>query len=129
MSFQKGSKFLDDINYLIDINKEMGIHLTMDWLLRDLPNATKCLAWHDVKESHTIDASQVVVNLEDSYGIMVLLAIGLCGGMITLIVEKLLKAQKPTQKITSANGKWIIGILVFFGELCRKKKKAKKTKN
>ena len=105
----------------------MGIHLTMDWLLRDLPNATKCLAWHDVKESHTIDASQVVVSLDDSYGIIVLLGIGHGGGMITVIVEKLLKAKKSTQKKTPANVMWIMGILVFFGELFGNKKKIKKT--
>ena len=33
-----------------------------------IPNAAKCMTWQDVKASHEIENPQVVVRLEDIYG-------------------------------------------------------------
>ena len=91
MLFQKGSAFVEDFNDLIRDSHESGIELTKEKLLRYIPNATKCDTWPDVKASHMEEQHSLVVNLDDITGMMVLLASGLCGGLIILIAEPLTK--------------------------------------
>ena len=59
-----------------------------------IPNSTKCMTWQDVKASHEKDNPQVVVGLDDIYGMAILLALGLGGALVALTVEFLIKAQK-----------------------------------
>ena len=53
------------------------------------------MRWHDIRASHIKDAHDVIVNLDDTYGLMILLASGLGGALAILIVELLTKAKKP----------------------------------
>ena len=59
-----------------------------------LPNSTKCLTWQDVKASHQTDNPEIVITIDDIYGMMILLATGLGGAMVVLIFERLMKARK-----------------------------------
>ena len=91
LQLQKDSPFLEDFNHLLDIKDQMG-RLTK---IEDyIPNSTKCMTWQDVKASHEKDNPQVVVRLDDIYGMAILLALGLGGALVALTVEFLIKAQK-----------------------------------
>ena len=59
-----------------------------------IPNSTKCRTWQDVKASHEKDNPQVVVRLDDIYGMVIILALGLGGAVVAFTVECLSKAQK-----------------------------------
>ena len=67
-----------------------------------LPNNTKCSTWKDVKHSHTSKRLEKLL-LQDVYGTLILLAIGLTGAAMALataqphdrvINESLLKKLK-----------------------------------
>ena len=92
MLFQKGSTFVEDFNHLIRDAHERGIELTKKTLLRYIPNATKCDTWSDVKASHMEEQHSLVVNLDEITGMMVILTIGLCGGLIILMAEHVTKS-------------------------------------
>ena len=78
-----------------------------------IPNAAKCMTWQDVKASHEIENPQVVVRLEDIYGMAILLAMGIGGAVMVFFIECLTKAQKRKFKKTSpAFGKFIFGKLI-----------------
>ena len=81
---------MDDFNYLVGIRKQMGFSFQNE-LHRKLPNATKCLTWSDVNRSHMIKDQKRVVQLEDIYGMMLLLAVGLSGAAVVLMLELLSK--------------------------------------
>ena len=59
-----------------------------------MPNSTKCMTWQDVKASHETDNPEVVIRIDDIYGMMILLATGLGGAMVVLTLERLMKARK-----------------------------------
>ena len=82
---------LEDFNYLISIRYQMGFSLESE-LDKHLPNATKCLTWQDVKQSHMTKDHKVVVQLEDTYGMMILLTGGIIGSVMIMILELLSKA-------------------------------------
>ena len=56
-------------------------------------NATKCWTWQDIEASHikAVDGS-VVVRLDDTYGILSLLAIGLSGAVTILLAEAFVRS-------------------------------------
>ena len=54
---------------------------------KHVPHATKCLTHADVQKSHIGEDNKVVFKLENFYGMIILLAIGLGGGVLTLIAE------------------------------------------
>ena len=58
------------------------------------PNATKCKTWQDVKASHQTDNPEVIIILDDIYGMMILLATGLCGALFIFALELSIKAWK-----------------------------------
>ena len=76
---------MEDANELIDHAIESG------WFNADfskyLPNATKCLRHNDVKWSHYETDQRVVFKVENVYGMMILLAIGLGIATLTAIAE------------------------------------------
>ena len=75
-------------------------------LNRKLPNATKCSTWNDVEQSHTIEDPRVVVQLEDIYGMIILLAVGLSGAVVGLTMELLNKILiRKHNQIYLASGK------------------------
>ena len=83
--FQKQSPFLDDMNSLIDIAKQMGlIHQSY---YSYLPNATKCRTINHVYESHMEKGRTVSVELIDIYGMLILLGLGAGGALISFIAE------------------------------------------
>ena len=73
---------------------QMDLEFSINRIKDFLPNSTKCMTWQDVKASHETDNPEVVVRIEDVYGMLILLAAGLCGAFIVLTLELLMKAQK-----------------------------------
>ena len=86
--FQKQSPFLDDMNNLIHLAKQMGlIHRSY---YNHLPNATKCNTIGDVYKSHAEKNHTVIVEANDIYGMLALLGLGAGGALITFIAETVL---------------------------------------
>ena len=82
---QKRSPYLEDANRLIDLANQMG--LIQSEIQKNVPNATHCLTWSAVQASHTRKGQDVVFKLEDIYGTLILLAMGLGGSILILISE------------------------------------------
>ena len=83
--FQKQSPFLDEVNNFIDLAKGMGlIHMSF---YNHLPNATKCNTISDVFRSYAERNHKVIVEINDIYGIMILLGIGVAGAVIIFSAE------------------------------------------
>ena len=51
------------------------------------------MTWQDVKSSHETDSPQVVIRIDDIYGVVILLAMGLGGALVVLALEPLMKTQ------------------------------------
>lgn len=83
--FQRRSPYLEDANTLIDLANQMG--LIANEIQKKVPNATHCLTWSAVQASHTRKGQDVIFKLQDIYGLMILLAMGLGGATIILIAE------------------------------------------
>ena len=82
---QKGSQYLDDANKLIDLAKQLDIiNLAIQ---KHIPNATKCSTWSAVHESHWGKGELAEFKVENIFGIMILLAIGLGGSLIIAVLE------------------------------------------
>ena len=69
-----------------------------DWgesqLKRVSPNMTKCLTWNKVRKSQMEQDQNVVITFEDISGLLLVLAVGLIGAMIFILVELAVKALK-----------------------------------
>lgn len=69
-----------------------------DWgesqLKRVSPNMTKCLTWNKVRKSQMEQDQNVVITFEDISGLLLVLAVGLIGAMIFILVELAVKAFK-----------------------------------
>ena len=76
---------MEDANGLIDLANQMG--LIQNEIQKNVPNATHCLTWSAVQASHTRKGKDVVFKLEDIYGMLILLALGLGVAMLVLITE------------------------------------------
>ena len=76
----------------ISFERELSFHL---------PNATKCLTWQDVKLTHTTKDQQVVAKLDDIYGMIILLASGLGGAVLLIMVELVFEAMKQSIRANS----------------------------
>ena len=83
--FQKQSPFLDDMNSFIHLAKQMGL-IDMSYY-NNLPNATKCRTINDVHKSHIEQNHTVTVEVNDIYGMLILLGLGVGGSLITFIAE------------------------------------------
>ena len=93
---------MSDANSLIQLSLEMGLKFA-DYtrnMGEYVPNATKCDTWTDVKASHRKKDHLVVLNYDDIYGLLIILAVGLPGSLIIFIAElvmhKMMKRQKST---------------------------------
>ena len=65
-----------------------------------IPNATKCKTWNNVKISHMAQDQNVVVTFDAICGLLLILALGLIGAMVFMLVEHLVKAvKKQSRKI------------------------------
>ena len=92
MSSQKGSPFLEDFNSFIHLSKQLG--LIEKSYYDNLPNATKCKTISDVYNSHAEGNHEVVVELNDIYGMMGLLGLGVGWSLATFIAEAALSLFK-----------------------------------
>ena len=98
--FQKESPYLEDFNSLIHLGKQMGlIEKSYNY---HLPNATECKTIRDVYNSHAKRNHKVVVEVNDIYGMMGLLGLGVGWSLATFIAEvahiTALKVLKRRQK-------------------------------
>ena len=73
----------------MDLKDQMGL-ISPEDIEEYIPNSTKCMTWQDVKASHEKDNPQVVVRLDDIYGMLALLGLGAGGALITFIAETVL---------------------------------------
>ena len=81
-----------------------------------IPNSTKCMTLKNVKASHETDSPEVVIRIDDIYGMVILLAMGLGGALVVLTLELLMKAQKErTLKNNPAHGNYTAWPLVSRG--------------
>ena len=90
---QKDSPYLDDANELIKSARESGF---IDKQIKKYsPNATQCLTLAAVQESHFGKDKKVVFKMENIYGMIILLSVGLAGStliaMLELIVYKVVR--------------------------------------
>ena len=69
----------------------MGLESSQDGIEDYVPNATKCMTWQQVKASHETNTT-LVITIENITGIIILLALGLGGAMMALIMECWTKA-------------------------------------
>ena len=77
---------MDDANELIELAREAGlidVNDMKDWF----PNATECLTRADVEKSHTVKHQRVVLKIDNIYGMIILLAIGLGGAKLIALAE------------------------------------------
>ena len=58
-----------------------------------LPNVTKCTTWQDVKASHKTGDNHVVINLDQTNGILIILLTGLIGAIMVTVIECLVHKQ------------------------------------
>ena len=87
---QKQSPYLDDLNFLIDMSFVMGLSWQRKY--NDfLPLGKKCLAWQDVKASHKTGDNHVVINLDQTNGILIILFVGLIGAFMAIAFEYLVQ--------------------------------------
>ena len=91
VEIQKGSPFLEDFNKLVELQDQMGLEFSQNGIDDYIPNATKCMTWHDVEKSHENDTA-LVIKLERVYGMIILLALGLGGAMTAFSLEILTKS-------------------------------------
>ena len=80
---------MSDANSLVQLSFEMGLKFA-DYaknMGEYVPNATKCETWTEVKASHRNKDDLVVLNYDDTYGLLIILAVGLSGSLIIFIAE------------------------------------------
>ena len=90
-----GSPYLDDMNYLIGLQYQIGDSLESR-IGRVSPNMTKCITWNKVRKSQMEQDQNVVITFEDISGLLLVLAVGLIGAMLFILVELVVKALKKT---------------------------------
>ena len=61
---------------------------------RAVPNATRCNTMKDIRDSHFEQNKYVTVKVNDIYGMLLLLGLGMGGAIISVIVEICLRGQK-----------------------------------
>ena len=93
---QKESPYLDDVNELIDLGNQMG--LIENEIKKKVPNATHCLTWNAVQDSHMRKDQNAVFHLEDMYGTIILFCFGLGAAIMTLLAELAIHKSIPRGK-------------------------------
>ena len=91
---------MQDFNYLMDLMNQMDLEFSRNRILDYLPNSTNCMTWPEVKASHETDSPIVIIRIDNIYGMMILLAVGLGGSLIVFILELFMRALKEQQ------GRW-----------------------
>ena len=76
---------MDDMNHLIGLANQMD--LVHGFFEQAVSNASKCGTWQDIQASHQAENDRVVLSFKNIYGMLALLAIGLTGALIMLLLE------------------------------------------
>ena len=63
-----------------------------------IPNATQCNTWTDVKASHRNKDNLVILNYDDIYGLLIVLALGVSSSCIIFIAEVVINMTMKCQK-------------------------------
>ena len=106
--FQKGSPYLEDFDFLIDMKDQMGLEFSGEGVGNYIPNATKCMRWEQVKASHAADAD-LVIRIEQLFGMLLLLGLGIGAASVALIIEGLTNAierRRFEKTTTNLNQAW-----------------------
>ena len=106
--FQKQSPYLEEMNHFINLAEQMGL-IKMSYL-KDLPNSTECNTIADVYKTHTNKNRTVRVKVNDIYGMLILLGLGVGGALITFTAEIILLVRTFT--LTSCVHK-ILRLILF----------------
>ena len=86
---------MDDANELIDLARQAGL---FDARFKTyIPHATMCLTHADVQQSHFGKDQRVVFKMDNIYGMIIMLAIGL-GGATVIAVAELIVYKACTKK-------------------------------
>ena len=93
---------MDDVNQLLGLASQLGLLREFDnFFQTSLPNVTKCSTWQDIQASHMALVEKAVIKLEDIFGIMSLLVIGISGGLLIFLAEifaqRAMSLGKPRQ--------------------------------
>ena len=76
------------MNHILGIANQMGL---IDGLFKQtVPNSTKCATWQDIKASHMIKDPKIILQIEDLFGMMILLFIGLSSSILAFIAENII---------------------------------------
>ena len=59
-----------------------------------VPNSTKCATWQDIKASHMIKNPKIVLQLEDVFGMMIRLFIGINSAVLAFIAENFSSSKR-----------------------------------
>ena len=78
---------MEDFNLLLDLANQMDLEFSQEGIEKYIPNSTKCLNWQDVRASHDMSDATPVIAMGDIYGKMILLALGLGGALVVLLME------------------------------------------
>ena len=89
--FQKQSPLLDDFNSFLHLAKQMGLIEKSYYSL--MPNATKCMNLNDVLKLHMGKNNEVILEVKNIYGILVLLGLGVGLALIMLCAENASKVK------------------------------------
>ena len=84
LTLQKGSPYLEEVNQLAN---QMG--LIEGLIEQTLDNRTKCSTWSDIYESHMEKGENVVLDIDDICGLMILLSIGLSIALTAFMGEQM----------------------------------------
>ena len=73
------------------IGQMASMHDIADFYLKWYKNYTRCDTWQEIELSHTKASDKKVITLDDTYGLILLLSVGLAIAAITVFVEKMRK--------------------------------------
>ena len=85
--FQKGSPYIEDFDFLIDMKDQMGLEFSGEGIANYVPNATRCMRWEQVKASHA--GTELVIRIEQIFGMLLILSLGFVAGFVAFITEGL----------------------------------------
>ena len=83
---------------LVDLAQQLGI--INHEIQKHISNATKCRTWNAVQESHIGNGEIAAFKIENIFGMMILLALGLGASLIIAIVETIYHKMSVKKGIT-----------------------------
>ena len=102
------------MNHFINLAEQMGL-IKMSYL-KHLPNATECNTIADVYKTHNQKNRTVRVELNDIYGMLILLGLGVGVALITFTAEIILLVRTFT--LTCMHK--ILRLICFVSSSCRR---------